>query len=231
MRPYRSKKFIHLPNNFITVVDETSDDDEDIMFKKRRHIGIVVPSSQPVSEDEEIRIQTLMIELTQCFQVLPSLPSLLIPQAWLIVGEVPNNQREYLKQFQIFEDKNEANECSFIYALSQSGIPESILTEMKSHLKSQFPQELFDFCIQANIHVAIRKYKRNPNGTLRTTSVKFEFTKNGAKYQYLGAPIATASHTVHLILIDDHYMIRPSPIYFMQKIIEMINSGTIKPYN
>ena len=231
MRPYRSKKFIHLPNNFITVVDETSDDDEDIMFKKRRHIGIVVPSSQPVSEDEEIRIQTLMIELTQCFQVLPSLPSLLIPQAWLIVGEVPNNQREYLKQFQIFEDKNEANECSFIYALSQSGIPESILTEMKSHLKSQFPQELFDLCKQANINVALRKYKKKPDGSISSISVKLEFQKNGMKYIYLGSPAVTASFIVGLILIDNHYMIRPTDTNAIQKIIIMINSGKIIPYN
>ena len=258
MKPGRPKHHYIMHNNFLIGVYDSSDD-EDVFFKKRRNTGIIVPRSQPSTEDEytsdnedifkEQHKPSLVDEFTQTIFVpslthsnavifdefVPTLRQsnavLIPPQAWILTVQVPDDQREYLKKFQIFEDINEATECSFIYALRQSGIPELKLTEMKTHLKSQNPQELFDLCKQANINVALRKYKKKPDGSISSISVKLEFQKNGMKYIYLGSPAVTASFIVGLILIDNHYMIRPTDTNAIQKIIIMINSGKIIPYN
>ena len=246
MKPGRAK--IHYyQRHFITKDEETSD--EDNLFKNRRFIDEIAERSQPfttsTTEDDEeevndfllrcesgVQCKPLLVDVfTQTFidSFLPSLP--IPPQAWLINGQVSNEKQEFLKQFQIFKDITEATECSFIYALRQAGIPELKLIDMKTQLKSQKPQKLFDICKNANIHVVIRRYLRKPDGNISTVSKDLKVQKERISYSYIGAPAETASFNVRLVDIDGHYMIRPKQVYYIQKIIKMINKGKIIPYN
>ena len=136
---------------------------------------------------------------------------------YLVKEDVPQVILRYLRRLQVFDtllinnkQRPELNDCCFIWALKQAGIPEEILDKIRCRvlIKYQCASELDEVCKEHHIYAQIHKcYKvTNGNGGYRVRPVTLQ--NENQKRSFIGDSLNSAQFRVELYLFEGHYFIK-----------------------
>ncbi|KAK8881860.1 hypothetical protein M9Y10_044496 [Tritrichomonas musculus] len=161
---------------------------------------------------------------------------------YLVDEAIDGQVKEYLKRLQIFDslvnDKNkqreELNDCCFIYALSQTGsYDEDELNKMRLRINSRYLSQssINKLCHEFKIHLKLSFINEEAKGKHKKEYIKSK--KNGKSNNYLGIDKAAPNRTHTMNVYNNHYFIEeqtPFSTYYIKHLNECPSDKFNKEY-
>ena len=161
---------------------------------------------------------------------------------YLVKDNCPRIITDYLKRLQIFdslvdeiksknnkkryEQRDELNDCCFIYALKQTGkYDESTLNQMRLRIQNRYLSQgsIESLCQEFKIHIKLTSIDESRNIN-KKKSVCNKGQSTGEKKSYIGIKDAEPNRTHAFNIYENHYFIEeetPFSTYYIKHISEM----------
>ena len=136
-----------------------------------------------------------------------------------LVQNVPGIMINYLRKLQIFDtliidgkQRKEFNDCCFIYALKQAGVPETELNQIRCKilLRTQSVSKIDKICIEHYFHIILHCIN---DDQIINQNKKYVFRRKNGSKNYLGVKKDLAKKIIHLNIYKGHFFIEEKTIF------------------